>query len=476
MSFEIDKKTAFIYAFMLAILVIGITTASRISTNPAFPGDQAYYHLSVIDNLNGKAGISTLHEKGFNVFSIYDGFLYLLSFALGKNIAFFMVPIFTGLLMMISLYLILSKLNMSPHTILISLSMFALSPAFIYSSFVVSPIPFYAALSMLALYFLMSEDIKIYSLSIALFFLISISSFFCASINIAILAGYLLSNESKRRRTIFALTIAAIGLIGYCSLVVYTYGIPEIPNFVSRNIIQDYFSDLGGLISFSTFSIILFFFGIYFLSEKKDKCAPFLVMIVAIFALSIFSNKANIYLNIFVSIIAGYALLRFMKMEWSSKLMKIIAIMTLVIGIIFSAITYGSLIINEMPTENMVKSLEFLSEYSNGEGIVLSHYTRGHIIRQISGNQVLMDSDLYYYHNISQTNRDMMIMFNSSELKTTKILLDKYNVSYIYIDPEMKAMIWEGPEDSLLYLFTNNETFNNIYRKNSIEIWKVNRR
>jgi len=475
MKTEIDNKTALTYSIILALVVIGLLTTVRIMNNPNYPGDQAYYHLNVVEKMHNNAIASSFDNERPILLSIYDLSLYGLSSILGIKAAFFVMPALTGLILLLGFYLILARLGIKPENILISLVMLVLSPIFIYSSFIINPISFYAALSVLAFYLLMLEDNKWQILSIIIFFFVSLSSLFCTILNLIIFLGYYLHQGTKRNRIINVSIASIVGMIGYSGYMLYFYGLPELPNFVARNIVQDYFSELGGLISFCIFSLVLFFFGFYFMREDKEKYAPAAITVLLLFIVSLFSDKANIYTNLFVAVIAGYGFYKFLKMQWSSALMKIIMIMTIVVGILFTSFTFASSLSDAMPSIEMVKSLEFLNGHSKGDGIVLSYYTKGNIIRQISKNDVLIDSQIYHYHNLSGTNKDANGIFKSSELKKTKMLLDKYNITYIYIDSDMKADIWKNNRDGLLYLFTNNETFNNIYNKGDIEIWEVKR-
>ena len=64
-------------------------------------------------------------------------------------------------------------------------------------------------------------------------------------------------------------------------------------------------------------------------------------------------------------------------------------------------------------------------------------------------------------------------MFYSSDLGRTKELFTKYSIEYIWIDKRMKNEVWERPEQGLLFLFRNSETFKKLYDKNGIEVWQV---
>ena len=124
--------------------------------------------------------------------------------------------------------------------------------------------------------------------------------------------------------------------------------------------------------------------------------------------------------------------------------------------------------------KNIIKSLEWLGKNSDKNDIVFSHYSKGMWIEGISKRRVLLDSNIDYIPYPRETYNDSGTLFYSRNLKTTKSLLSKYNVRYVWIDPEMKqGQVWTKEEHGLLFLFRNEETFKKAYAENGIEIWEV---
>ena len=46
-------------------------------------------------------------------------------------------------------------------------------------------------------------------------------------------------------------------------------------------------------------------------------------------------------------------------------------------------------------------------------------------------------------------------------------------VKYILIDSKTSELVWDGPEDGLLFLLRNNETFMNALSNPQVNIWQV---
>ena len=126
------------------------------------------------------------------------------------------------------------------------------------------------------------------------------------------------------------------------------------------------------------------------------------------------------------------------------------------------------------PDNEIIKSLDWLRHYSEPDEIVFSHYSKGFWINSVAERPVVTDSMLEYFPNAEEKFNDSLEIFYSRNLKNTKSLLEKYDINYVWIDNEMKhGLVWEKEQQGLLFLFRNNETFNNIYNNQGIEIWEV---
>jgi len=125
------------------------------------------------------------------------------------------------------------------------------------------------------------------------------------------------------------------------------------------------------------------------------------------------------------------------------------------------------------PYPEEVKSLEWLKQNSDTEDIILSHYSNGFWIEYFAERQVLLDSYFDYINNLELKHQDSDIIFNSRLLKTTTDLLDKHNIKYIWINEKMKkGLVWNEPDQGLLFLFSDKEKFKRIYSESGVEIWE----
>lgn len=125
------------------------------------------------------------------------------------------------------------------------------------------------------------------------------------------------------------------------------------------------------------------------------------------------------------------------------------------------------------PTPEEVKSLEWLKHNSKESDIVLSHYSNGFWIEYFANRPVILDSYFDYINDLEQKHADSVTIFNSRSLTMTTKLLDKNDITYIWINKPMKeGLVWTESDDGLLFLFSNKEKFKKVYSDGWIEIWE----
>jgi len=232
-------------------------------------------------------------------------------------------------------------------------------------------------------------------------------------------------------------------------------------------------SDLGSFAGLSLFTIILTIIGLIATWEYKKKLWPiYLSILILLVSLAHFSYS-NIYLKVVITVFTGIGFYKLISMEWKLKFIRDLSIFIVILGLIFSTTSYTSRLVNSLPDKNIKEGLQFLGVYSDPEEIVLSHYSRGFWIEYYSNRASPIDLFFTYAPSPNERYTDINAVFYGVNLEDTKALLNKYNITYIYVDNEMKkGLVWDKEKQGLLFLFRNNETFKNIYDKDGIEIWQ----
>ena len=121
------------------------------------------------------------------------------------------------------------------------------------------------------------------------------------------------------------------------------------------------------------------------------------------------------------------------------------------------------------PNKEVFDGLQWLRKEE--QGLVLSHHSRGYWIEYISKKQAFVDGS-YNLKTQELLNISDEISY-SRDLFYTNDTLSKHQITYIFIDKEMKqGLVWVKEEEGLLFLFRNNKTFKNLYRTPHTEIWR----
>ena len=407
------KKIKILYVFLLAIIVLMIPHLLRYFNGNILIGGESYYHAKIVKDII---------DGNFQSLNPYHYILAFFTYIFG-DFASKLLPFLLGIFSLLLFYLILKKYF--NEEIFLILFILILSPDFIYTFTISNIHSFFIFISLLFYYFLKNKKRNILSITILLFLIYTLS--------------------------------------------IYNYN-AEFPDFLEKNIIKDAVTEIGALIGFGIFNLLLALIGIILSWEYKKKIYPvYLIILILIISYYYIGNIVNIYLNFFLAIFAGIALYRLINLKWESKSIKNLTLIILIIGLFFSCISYISILSNSLPDKEIIDALEYLRDLKKDN--VLSDYKNGFWI-EYYGKKSIMNSN-FNYTNVNEIFKDIDFIFMSNDLEKTKKVLDRYNIGYIFITPEMKKKKMNNKEEGLLFLFRNKETFKNIYKWDDVEIWEV---
>ena len=475
----LTEKRLVTLIIILSLIVIILPQALRyVSHKPILAGQEGYYHTHVAEQIKDK-GVFKYDEfiTGGRAYipNLYHIILAGLSFLMPVIVA---AQLFSMLLGVISLLLFNSLLKRFKARIeirFLAVLILILSPIFI-NSFTIPKINALAVVLVLLGFYLFSIDKKLsFIASIVVCSLIPFLGIYHAFIMLIILGAYSMFKKTQKRFLIICFILFTITTLYYAPAYL-SLGIPEKAEFVGRNLVKESLADLGGMIGFGVFTIMLAVAGLIYTWRNKKKFAYFYLALAILLISMMYSAQANPYLNLVFSVMAAIGLARLMGMKWDLKLIRDLSVLVIAYGLLFSAVSYTITITNLEPGKSMTDSLYWLKSNSGEGEVVFSHYSRGFWIENMAERPVLMDSLFYPSQKINEKYNDSTVLFESRELKKAKAVLDKHSIDYIFIDKEMKqGLVWEQEEEGLLFLFRNNETFNNIYNHTGIEIWKIKR-
>lgn len=384
------------------------------------------------------------------------------------------MPFIAGILCVILFYLILKKLNAGLKERVYILLIFIISPIFVYLFVVSNSDAIALLLNLLAFYFFIQDNKMAFVLSGLIFATIPFFGLFHALIALLITLPYFLLNKGKRRDfSIIATIIIVISLVIYLPLLI-NFGIPRSIS-LRQNLLQNFVSDFGSLAGLSIFGILLALAGLAITWKRNYHYSFFYLIAIMSFALSFYMDIFRFYINFLVAVSSGLCLVYISKMKWQFKLIRNLTVLILVCGLLFSSVSFAARLSAYQPSKEAIKSLGWLNSYDGSKSVVLSHYKNGFWL-EYSGKVAVMDKNFYFTPNLLQAYNETQTIFYSRNLERTTKLLNKYDVTYIWITPEMKnGEVWSKENEGLLFLFRNKEFFEKIYDEGSIEIWKYKR-
>jgi len=179
------------------------------------------------------------------------------------------------------------------------------------------------------------------------------------------------------------------------------------------------------------------------------------------------------YISFLICWISGTGLYRFIKMRWTLKFFKRIVVGVVLFGIAFSMLTAFVGFVKSEPLQEQLDGLVWLGAHSGEDAVVLADREKGFMIEGVANRAVVMDDLLLYTKDARERIDDLNAIFQSYSLRKTMAFLDEYNVSYIWVDREMRERIWNNEEKGLLFVL-RNKIFKKEFENPFVEIYGYN--
>ncbi len=477
----IRKKNFFPIVILIFFLVTILPTFIRYySGNNTLIGGESYYHLraaTILEKNNEwnpfappqgiEVPVSVGREYHFNP---YHYILAYSSHIVVKEAASRVLPMVLGLLSLFIFNLILRKHVMEAYKRKIILIMLIISPAFIYTFTISNANSAAVFFTILGYYLFTKEKTRYLPLSILCFLVVALFSIFnTLVVGLLLLAHIILKKKYQGR---FIITVMILAIILFAKKISFYHNYTYAPQ---TNILGNLISDLGGVLGFGIFTLLLAAYGIYTHWGKKEKFSAYLLIAIPLMiALFYVGNIVNIYLAFLISIAAGLGLVKLIMTNWDVRIIKNVSLLIITCGLLFSAASYMTRIVEMEPQSELIDAVEWMQINTFKDGFVLTDQYNGYIVTTISRNPVLADSYLNSNYNQKFVYKLQESMFYTRKLDNIKKLFSIYNVKHILIDNEMKeGKIWNKENEGLRFLLTNKNTFEKVYDKKGVEIWEV---
>lgn len=466
-AFFKDKKSVLVI-LLFSIIIFLIPFSYRNTSFDGLPsGSLPYYHARMAEAFG--QGLPLKDDAVYSArtyqINIYDYILFMLTKLIPISRLSFFLPIVFGILSLIFFVQILRQNHAPPSFINIAIILLVTSPLFIFT-FTQSN-QFSLILFLILLAFMLFYRKKTLFLALPVFAVLSFFGPRILFMVILFLWGY--SSYINKEKRFFIIMGMMIALFAAQQFLPCDFGIVDYP---VENPYSEFISDLGGIFGIGIMHVSLMLYGfIVFWMHKESSYFTKIVFLILLISIFFVDYSIIFYYNFIISIMGAIALISLTKRKWYSKEMKYVTVLIITCGLLFSTISYMKRISLDYPIPEQAESLYWLrNNMPRGEIFTLKDY--GLFVHYLSGNKVIVDE---FSSGDSLIVNDMENIYYSRALNTTQDLLERYNVSYLWITEEMKnGTVWHDEDEGLLFLLRNNKTFKQIYNDAPfVEIWEV---
>ena len=452
------NREKIIIAFGIAVTLIILLSpviARLYDGNTLLIGNEPYYHLRMATEITEHKTITFQDDKAGGrtyIAHIYDETLAMAAILMGGKNASIFLPILLGI-GSLALFLVLTRyFGMMNKKRIIAAILLITTPTFIYTFSVSNEHALAIFLILLGAYLALKPGIWKAAGMVSLI-LAAYSSLFASLVITAIFMLYFLSDIKRNSIALWGALIAVLAAIIHNQGYIY-----------QSEGLKGIISDLGASAGFGIFNLILASIGIIsLLRRKKQHFFIFGMLAFLIASEFIFGNSANPYLAFVLAIFSAFGLSLILERHWELKALRELSILIIVLGLAFSGIVFVNRLAQSEPSMSTAESLMFLR--SQEEGVVASQPSNGFLIEYFANKPVVADE--LSKNNLTGT------LFYTTDLETAKKIMDNNSIRYIFIDSSMRrGAVWNKPDEGLLFLFRNNETFRKIHSQADTEVWE----
>lgn len=436
------------YLLLLLIFVLGAPLLlNQIQGKPLIMGGESYHHLSLA------------RELSWNNF-YYFPLKVIVSFV--PESLLFIIPLFLAIGSLLIFLKLTKRFKFSKKSTFFFLALLIISPSFVFTFITISAYSAYLFLVLLGFLLLTQEKETVRSFSLVPFLLATFFDIFSSVFLLLLLMGYFYSRKEKEK-TLFKSTTASI-----ITLTVFNGIILKIPFFLGpfhlQQRIPDLISDLGGISGINFFTFLLAFIGLAITWKKKNFYFAYILLPFTIIAY-IYNTQAVFHLSLTAVFFATTGFIRLFERKWNLATLKRFTFFLLILGLLFSTLTYLERISDNGPSKSDIQALTWVHNNVPNKEVVFSSPENSPFISYFSRQEP--------FYQLHHENERLMKNLTQKALSSLYIhelfpILEQNNVSIIYINRGMKEQL--SKEQGFLFLL-KNERFKIIYSHEDSEVW-----
>lgn len=433
------------YLLVLVLLVLGLPfLQNSFRHQPVLLSDESYYHLAQAQTVSGKNfSYAGLH--------LLDTVIY--------NRGFFFIALGLALASLALFWAIAKKLALPTETTFLFLALLILSPVFIFTFSSFSGSSLFILLALSSIFLLLQKPPYRYGALVP----IGAASFidlFSAILLIGILLWFWRAQGRKKDQfVLFLAGIASLLFLNNWLLLNLPFTLGP---FSTSSPLQDLFADVGSRSGLSIFLVLLAAIGLITAKKKEKLAAP--IMLLALFAV-LFSQNTNMLfsLALLLTFFATKGFLWLWQRTWTLESVKSISLFLIILGLLFSTISYLGRSAELTPTETAWEAFSWIRENVPKDTLLY-----GPPEEQLHLAYFARRPELATF--IDEEKRELSEQITSAAyVQELFPILETRGIRYLLITPSLKASL--PPDQGLLFLL-KNKNFELQYAKDGIEIWK----
>ncbi|MBI4981092.1 hypothetical protein HZC30_06065 [Candidatus Woesearchaeota archaeon] len=439
----------YLYLLLAVAIVLGVPLLSMYWQGQPLLGTESYYHLSQAQEINWK-----------------NYYYYPLNLAqeIMPSWTLSFIPLALAFFSVILGLKLAKRLELSDHFIFLYLALLIISPVFILTFITISTYSYFISLILIGLWLLSSHPKLLQYLAlIPLMLATALDLFSSLFLLLTLLVYYYYSPEKDKEEHCNMVKLILI-IIAVTALSHYLFfDTPlSLGPFHNYNLLSDLVSDLGGLSGISLFALLLTVGGLIYTWKEKSYYWGHLFILLTI-PLYIYRPQYLFLLTISLLPFSSSGFIRMFERRWNLDSIKKFTTLLVILGLLFSTLTYLNRVTDLGPAPNEIEALTWLKENVPEERAVFSIPENSEYIRYFAQKEPISS----FRDSPGQAETALNIL-NSSYTSTTFPLLDKNNISIIYFSPRMKPAF---PSGQGLILVLRNEKFKMVHSSGDAEVW-----
>ena len=460
---DFDKNSIILIFIVGFILLTTPLIISLFRGSEYMLSEESYYHLRIIEQYKD-TGIYTqdiLLNRNIN----FNVFYFVLSFfGIPEVVISNIIPAIFGILCMFLFYFLIKNLKLEKDAEVFSLIFLVSSPIFIYTFTTINPESFYALILLLSIFMFFRKSYLTVLLSGILAY-VNISYFLVFIVTIFI---YMIFKKEFHKKLLFLNFLTGF-IIFFFSFISGNNPFLSLglTNFSFTNLLIS----LGGVTAYSSITLVLFFIGLFIIWKRDFRLLAFIISSILIFVLSFYLESLRILVIFEIAIFSGISIKTFLTKKWNIAWIKEVVLLIIICSIIFASLVFMRFETTFI-SEEYVEGYNFLNTADSND-VIFSHYNNGFIIQKLSERKTFWDSYSLNYDIFEEKEIIAETIFHTRDLKVLKKTIEDNNISYILIDDKMvNGLVWNGPEEGVLFLLKNSKDFVKVFDNDSVKIYR----